>query len=87
MKINFRFSAMKFSKQLGDRRAQLNTTWVLVPKHLLPEVQRLMSGKTVGPDDTPSTIDQIYGYEHAEEPPYVDEKTAAAGKEYLFLKR
>lgn len=65
----------------------LNANWVLVPKHLIPEVERLLTGKVIGPDDTPSTMDKIFGYEGAEEPPYVDEKTAAAGKDYLFLKR
>jgi transcriptional regulator with XRE-family HTH domain len=39
----------------------LDATWVLVPKHLLPEVQRLLSGKAIGPDDSPSTVDQLFG--------------------------
>ena len=39
----------------------LDTTWVLVPKHLLPEVERLLSGKAIGPDAAPSTIDQLFG--------------------------
>jgi transcriptional regulator with XRE-family HTH domain len=39
----------------------LDATWVLVPKHLLPEVQRLLSGKVIGPDDAPSTVDQLFG--------------------------
>lgn len=92
---------MKFSEQLGVRRAQsdrtlqqlhdltgiatssvsklltgkseakagtlealadaLDATWVLVPKHLLPEVQRLLSGKAIGPDEAPSTVDQLFG--------------------------
>ncbi len=34
---------------------------VLIPKHLLPEVSRLLSGKTIGPDDVPSTIDRLLG--------------------------
>lgn len=38
----------------------LDATWVLVPKHLLPEVERLLSGKTIGPDDAPSTVDQLF---------------------------
>lgn len=38
----------------------LDCTWVLVPKHLLPEVERLLSGKTIGPDDAPSTVDQLF---------------------------
>ena len=39
----------------------LDATWVLVPKRLLPEVQRLLSGKAIGPDETPSTVDQLFG--------------------------
>jgi transcriptional regulator with XRE-family HTH domain len=38
----------------------LDATWVLVPKHLLPEVQRLLSGKAIGPDEAPSTVDQLF---------------------------
>ena len=38
----------------------LDATWVLVPKHLLPEVERLLSGKAIGPDDAPSTVDQLF---------------------------
>jgi transcriptional regulator with XRE-family HTH domain len=39
----------------------LDANWVLVPKHLLPEVQRLLSGKAIGPDEAPSTVDQLFG--------------------------
>jgi transcriptional regulator with XRE-family HTH domain len=39
----------------------LDASWVLVPKHLLPEVQRLLSGKAIGPDEGPSTVDQLFG--------------------------
>jgi transcriptional regulator with XRE-family HTH domain len=39
----------------------LDASWVLVPKHLLPEVERLLSGKTIGPDDVPSTVDRLFG--------------------------
>lgn len=39
----------------------LNAAWVLVPKHLLPDVQRLLSGKAIGPDEAPSTVDQLFG--------------------------
>jgi transcriptional regulator with XRE-family HTH domain len=39
----------------------LDATWVLVPRHLLPEVQRLLSGKAIGPDEAPSTVDQLFG--------------------------
>lgn len=38
----------------------LDAQWVLVPKHLLPEVQRLLSGKAIGPDEAPSTVDQLF---------------------------
>jgi len=34
---------------------------VLVPKHLLPEVERLLAGKAVGPDNVPSTVDRLFG--------------------------
>ena len=34
---------------------------VLIPKHLLPEVARLLSGKAIGPDDVPSTVDRLLG--------------------------
>ena len=39
----------------------MDARWVLVPRHLLPEVERLLSGKTVGPDDLPSTVDRLFG--------------------------
>jgi transcriptional regulator with XRE-family HTH domain len=39
----------------------LDADWVLVPRHLLPEVQRLLSGKAIGPDAAPSTVDQLFG--------------------------
>lgn len=38
----------------------LDAKWVLVPKHLLPEVERLISGKPIGVDDAPSSIDQLF---------------------------
>jgi transcriptional regulator with XRE-family HTH domain len=38
----------------------LDARWVLVPKHLLPEVERLLSGKAIGPDTSPSTVDQLF---------------------------
>lgn len=41
--------------------AALDAQWVLVPKHLLPEVERLLSGKSVGPDDVPSSIERMLG--------------------------
>lgn len=43
---------------LGDA---LDAKWVLVPKHLLPEVERLLSGKPIGPDEIPSTVDRLFG--------------------------
>jgi transcriptional regulator with XRE-family HTH domain len=37
----------------------MDASLVLIPKHLLPEVARLLSGKTIGPDEIPSTIDRL----------------------------
>jgi len=39
----------------------LDSEWVLIPKHLRADVERLLSGKPVGPDDVPSTVDQLFG--------------------------
>jgi predicted transcriptional regulator len=39
----------------------MDASLVLIPKHLLPEVTRLLSGKTIGPDDVPSTVDRLLG--------------------------
>jgi len=39
----------------------MDASLVLVPKHLLPEIARLLSGKTIGPDDVPSTVDRLLG--------------------------
>jgi transcriptional regulator with XRE-family HTH domain len=39
----------------------MDASLVLIPKHLLPEVARLLSGKTIGPDDVPSTVDRLLG--------------------------
>jgi hypothetical protein len=39
----------------------LDAQWVLVPKHLVPEVERLLSGKGIGPDDAPSSIERLLG--------------------------
>ncbi len=39
----------------------LDASLVVVPKHLLPEVQRLLSGKAIGPDDVPSSVDRFLG--------------------------
>lgn len=37
----------------------MDASLVLIPKHLLPELARLLSGKTIGPDDVPSTVDRL----------------------------
>lgn len=37
----------------------MDASLVLIPKHLLPEVTRLLSGKAIGPDDVPSTVDRL----------------------------
>lgn len=39
----------------------MDASLVLIPKHLLPEVSRLLSGKAIGPDDVPSTVDRLLG--------------------------
>lgn len=39
----------------------MDASLVLIPKHLLPEISRLLSGKTVGPDNVPSTVDRLLG--------------------------
>lgn len=39
----------------------MDASLVLIPKHLLPEVERLLSGKSIGPDDVPSTVDRLLG--------------------------
>lgn len=44
---------------LSALAASLNAEWVLVPKHLLPEVDRLLAGKTLAPDDVPSTMERL----------------------------
>jgi transcriptional regulator with XRE-family HTH domain len=38
----------------------LDSRWMLVPKHLIPEVERLLSGKAIGPDESLSTVDQLF---------------------------
>ncbi|MET3119834.1 DNA-binding Xre family transcriptional regulator [Undibacterium sp. GrIS 1.8] len=49
------------SSTLDDLASALDAKWVLVPKHLLPEVERLISGKPIGVDDAPSSIDRLFG--------------------------
>ena len=39
----------------------MDASLLVVPKHLLPEVLRVLSGKTIGPDDVPSTVDRLLG--------------------------
>lgn len=39
--------------------ASLDAEWVLVPKHLLPEINRLLSGKTLAPDNVPSAMERM----------------------------
>jgi transcriptional regulator with XRE-family HTH domain len=39
----------------------LDAKWMLIPRHLLPEIERLLSGKTIGPDNVPSTVDRLFG--------------------------
>ena len=38
----------------------LDAKWILIPQHLLPEVERIISGKPIGPDDVPSTAEQLF---------------------------
>ena len=37
----------------------VDAQWVLVPNHLMPEVERLLSGKPIGPDDVPSGVERV----------------------------
>jgi len=37
----------------------LNASLMVIPNHLLPEVQRLLSGKVIGPDDVPTAAELI----------------------------
>jgi len=37
----------------------LDASLVVVPKHLMPELARLLAGKAIGPDDVPSTVDRF----------------------------
>lgn len=54
--------AGKVDSRLGTVEAladAMDASLVLIPKHLLPEVSRLLSGKSIGPDDVPSTVDRL----------------------------
>ena len=42
---------------IGDA---LDAHWVLVPRHLLPEVERVLSGKVIGTADVPSTAERLF---------------------------
>lgn len=39
----------------------LDAKWMLIPRHLVPEVERLVSGKPIGPDDIPSAAERLLG--------------------------
>lgn len=39
----------------------LDAEWALIPKHMMPEVRRLLSGKVVGPDQIPSAMERMLG--------------------------
>lgn len=39
--------------------AAMDANLVLIPNHLMPEVQRLLSGKAIGPDDVPTAAEMI----------------------------
>ena len=39
----------------------LDAKWVLVPRHLMAEVERLQSGKSIGPDEGPSSVELLLG--------------------------
>ena len=41
--------------------AGLDAEWVLVPRHLIPEVNRLLQGKPIGPDNIPSAMERLLG--------------------------
>ncbi|TYQ18981.1 UNVERIFIED_ORG: helix-turn-helix protein [Zoogloea ramigera] len=52
----------KVDARLGTIEALANAmeaSVVVIPKHLLPEVERLLSGKAIGPDDVPSSVDRF----------------------------
>lgn len=52
----------KVDARLGTVEALANAmeaNVVVIPKHLLPEVERLLSGKAIGPDDVPSSVDRF----------------------------
>jgi transcriptional regulator with XRE-family HTH domain len=54
-KVDSRLSTLEALADAMDARL------VLIPKHLLPEVSRLLSGKSIGPDNVPSTVDRLLG--------------------------
>jgi hypothetical protein len=46
---------------LSGLAAALDAEWVLVPKHLLPDVERLLSGQTLAPDNVVSSVQRLLG--------------------------
>jgi len=51
-------SRMSTLEALADA---MDASLMVIPKHLLPEVERLLSGKAIGPDEVPSTVDRFLG--------------------------
>ena len=49
------------SSTLEALAAGLDAQWVLIPKHLMPEVERLLSGKQIGPGQVPSSVQRLLG--------------------------
>ena len=46
---------------LSALASAVDADWVLVPKHLQPDVQRLLSGKGTGPDQVPTSAERLLG--------------------------
>ena len=49
------------AETLNALAGALNTEWMLIPQHIVPEVERLLSGKPIAPDQLPSTVDRLFG--------------------------
>lgn len=49
------------SSTLNALADALDAKWILIPRHLLPEIERLLAGKSIGPDSVPSTVDRLFG--------------------------
>ena len=45
----------------------LDAQWVLIPRHLIPEIERLLSGQAIAPDNVPSSVERMFSMsnEHA----------------------